>query len=239
MEKERFEEQARRAKEFYDKAALAERIENVTNSSEELKIMSEKIKKYNNIENSIFLHLGAGTGRFVNELDKLFKPKGSVAIDIADGYFEKLKNEFKLNSSIEIKHESFFNTDFHKFVGEQLFVFMNWTVLSEVGSKEGLEYLLTEINKFDKKKIIIGDLPFQEEYMDAILDYASKFRIELDNLGVLEFIWGKDNKHLLYLPNKNQLKEICEKQSFIPQEFIDYHAQNNQKRYIFELVNTL
>lgn len=233
MEKGRFREQAERAKEFYENEVLSS-VEGRTDSQKELLIMTEKLNYHCNFSNSIFVHLGAGTGRHIKELHEIFNPKESIAVEIADRNMDIISQKFNLSSAnISLLKRDFFKIDFSVFQTNQLFVFLNWTTLAEVGSQHGLSYLLKSIYKFPQQVTILGDMPFQESYSKEIIEYHSRNLIK--DLGIL--LAPSDNNqigHVIYIPTESELATFASEIGFIAKPIVPYVAKNGLKRYFFE-----
>lgn len=233
MDKGRFKEQARKAKEFYEKDVLSD-VESRTNKELEFDIMSSKLEIVSDISNSVFMYLGAGTGRHIKELHKKFKPKKSIAIDISDRNIKMLKDmEIDNQDSLEIQQLDFFKIKFDKINAEKLFIFLNWTTLGEVGSKSGLIYLFKSCYSFPRDVTLIGDMPFQENYLKEIIEY--KFSNKMVDLGVIPAPSEKnENNHLIYIPTNEELIKIAKENGFACKSLTAYIAQSGLKRYLFE-----
>lgn len=238
--REELEQQSKTAKEFYE-TDIYEYEELRTNFSVELQIMQEKISAYGNDNtNDIFLHLGAGKGRFVKELHTIFHPKKTIAIDssnFAFPFLEKLAAETR--GEIEVKHESFFDFDFSSLASTngRLFIFMNWSVLAEVGSKKILIYLLNTFFSLKKSIVIMGDMSEQFEYINEQKKFT--FYTKTLELGTM-LAPGEHNKnirHLNYVPAKEYLQQIVEVAGYFFRPYVLYQTQFHKKRYFFEFLN--
>lgn len=228
-------EQALRAKQYYEQPCIETQLHQTANCEMELMLMKQMLDEYSNLSDCVFLHIGAGQGRFVCELAQMYFPKESIVVDIADSNIKALQKMQEANTHIPLRvvHEDFFTARFTEMRIESVFVFMNWSIIAECGSREGVVTLFRRLYEAFDDMVIIGDAPMQETYFDEIVKYATINTNE--DIGILSIPFDDNTmSHKGFIPSIVELYALVAREGYTYFPPTEYFSEGGQKRYFFQ-----